>query len=97
MSEPISDSIERFRRAITLAGIPDRDVKVTWDVVAGWCRLRCRLPSGRIVERVTRGDTPVRRSTEDLMHEMSVWTLRAARRLRAGESFEDDSCVGGAS
>ena len=30
------------------------------------------------------------------MHEMSVWTLRAARRLKAGESFWDDSCAGGA-
>lgn len=93
----IAESIERFRKAFALAKIPDRDVKVTWDHAAGWCRLRCRLPSGRIVERVTRGDATARKSTEALMHEMSVWTLRAARRLKAGESFWDDSCVGGAS
>lgn len=93
----IEESIARFRKAFTLAKIPERDVKVTWDGGARWCRLRCRLPSGRIVERVTRlGDDGKAAPAERLMHEMSVWTLRAARRHKAGESFWDDSCAGGA-
>lgn len=97
----IAESIERFRRAFALAGIHERDVKITWDGAAGWCRLRCRLPGGKIVERLRReepadanGDERARR----LMHEMSVWTRHAARRLKGGGEFIDDTAavIGGA-
>jgi hypothetical protein len=91
----IGESIDRFRRAFALAKIPERDVKVTWDGAAGWCRLRCRLPGGKCIERVRREGptTPEHERAERLMHEMSVWTLRAAKRAKAGESFVDDSCA----
>ena len=92
----IEESIDRFRRAFALAKIPERDVKVTWDGTAGWCRLRCRLPGGKCIERVRREDpttTHERGRAERLMHEMSVWTWRAAKRAKAGGSFADDSCA----
>lgn len=89
----IEESIDRFRRAFAAAGIAERDVKVTWDGAAGWCRLRCRLPSGKCIERVRREDPPTAGCAERLMHEMSVWTWRAAKRAKAGESFADDSCT----
>lgn len=93
MPGTIAESIERFRKAFALAKIHERDVKITWDGGARWCRLRCRLPSGRIVERVKRLDDEQGAPAERLMHEMSVWTRRAALRLKAGESFADDSCT----
>ena len=89
----VEESIDRFRRAFALAKIPERDVKVTWDGAAGWCRLRCRLPSGRCIERVRREEPAAAGCAERLMHEMSVWTHRAAKRAKAGESFVDDSCA----
>lgn len=88
---PIAEAIDRFRRAFALAGIAERGVKVTWDVSARWCRLRCRLPDGRVIERVLRGDETPKGRTELLMREMSLWTLRAAKRLKAGEEFVDDT------
>lgn len=98
----IAESINRLRAAFAMAKINERDVKVTWDGAAGWCRLRCRLPSGRTIERLRReeptdgdGDLRARR----LMHEMSVWTRHAAKRVKAGGEFIDDSVtvIGGAS
>lgn len=93
---PIMEAIDRFRRAFRLAGIAERDVKVTWDGTAGWCRLRCRLPDGRVIERVRREDpatTAAEGRAERLLHEMSVWTRRAAKRAQAGEEFTDESVV----
>lgn len=88
---PINEAIDRFRRAFALAGIAERGVRVSWDMTARWCRLRCRLPDGRIAFRELRGDDTPRGRTELLMREMSLWTLRAAKRLKAGESFCDDT------
>lgn len=92
----IAESIDRMRAAFAMAKINERDVKVTWDGAAGWCRLRCRLPGGKVIERLRReeptdgdGDLRARR----LMHEMSVWTRHAAKRVKAGTSFEDESCT----
>lgn len=93
MPGTIAESIERFRKAFTIAKIHERDVKVTWDASARWCRLRCRLPSGVIIERVKRLDDAHGAAAERLMHEMSVWTRHAAKRLKAGEAFADDSCT----
>jgi len=90
---PIAEAIDRFRRAFALAGIAEREVKVTWDMTARWCRLRCRLPDGRVIERVLRGDATAKGRTEVLMREMSLWTLRAAKRLKAGEEFLDDTAT----
>lgn len=95
----IAESIDRFRAAFAKAGIHERDVKVTWDGAEGWCRLRCRLPGGAsaaVIERVKREDpaaTPEKGRAERLMHEMSVWTLRAAKRLKAGGEFIDDTAT----
>lgn len=97
----IAESIDRLRAAFAMAKINERDVKVTWDGAAGWCRLRCRLPDGRVIERVRREDpttTSAEGRAERLLHEMSVWTRRAAKRVQAGEEFTDESVilVGGA-
>lgn len=47
----VESCIEVFRKALASLGIPERDVKVTWDVDAGFARFRCKLPSGAIVDR----------------------------------------------
>lgn len=47
----VESCIEMFRAALARLDIAERDVKVTWDGAAGWARFRCRLPSGRIVDR----------------------------------------------
>lgn len=101
IGRPISESIDAFREAFKRAKIAERDVKVTWDGAAGWCRLRCRLSDGRVIERVRREDpatTPDADRAERLMHEMSVWTRRAAKRAQQGGEFTDESVtvIGGA-
>jgi len=50
----VESCIEMFRKALASLGIPERDVKVTWDAGAGWARFRCKLPSGAIVDRTER-------------------------------------------
>ena len=98
---PISESVDAIRKAFARAKIHERDVKVTWDGAAGYCRLRCRLPDGRVIERLRREDpatTPAEGRAERLLHEMSVWLRRAAKRAQAGEEFTDESVnlIGGA-
>lgn len=91
----IPASIDRFRRAFKLAGIAERDVKVTWDMTERWCRLRCRLADGRAIERVLYGsdDDTWKGTTEALMCALSVWTWNAAKRVKAGQEFIDETCA----
>ena len=45
----VEESIARFRSGFKSLGIPEHDVKVTWDLEQRWARMRVRLPSGRIL------------------------------------------------
>lgn len=89
----IAASVKRFRRAFNLAGIGEREVKVSWDATARWCRLWCRLADGRVVERVRHGDATPRGEVHRLVYEMSVWMWRAAKRAKAGQDFVDESAL----
>lgn len=48
------ECVETFRDAFTRLGVPERDVRVTWDTEANWARLRMVLPTGAIVEKELR-------------------------------------------
>ena len=50
----VDASIERFRAGFKALGIAETDIKVTWDSEQGWARLRMRLASGAIVEKLDR-------------------------------------------
>jgi len=82
----IADSIERFRSGFKKLGIPESDIKVTWDTEARWARLRMRLASGRIVEKVERsnGDEPV----SEPLYRLTQYLHAGARRVRKGERVD---------
>jgi hypothetical protein len=50
----IAQSIELFRASLARLGVAEQDVRLTWDGVENLARLRMRLPSGAIVEKVSR-------------------------------------------
>ena len=90
----IADSIERFRSGFKSLGIAEHNVKVTWDTEARWARLRMRLASGCIVEKVERaqGDEAV---TEPL-YRLTQYLHAGARRVRKGETVDAVFCDRGA-
>lgn len=90
----VESCIEMFRRALADLGIPERDVKVTWDAHAGWARFRCKLPSGAIVdrtekpegdlssaryERAARGDNAVPRASDVALTTLARWLKATAK------------------
>jgi hypothetical protein len=50
----LEQCIVLFRSALARLGIPEADIKLTWNADENWGRLRMRLPSGNIVEKVSR-------------------------------------------
>lgn len=53
-TKSLEQSIAVFRSSLTRLGIAEGDVKLTWNADENWARLRMRLPSGSIVEKVSR-------------------------------------------
>jgi hypothetical protein len=49
----LAQCIAMFRSSLKRLGIPEGDVKLTWSPEEHWARLRMRLPSGAIVEKVS--------------------------------------------
>lgn len=91
-SKGVPESIEVFRSAFARMGIAERDVKVTWDVSANWARLRMRLPSGAIVEKVSRAQ----RSGESNLAALALWLQSRARNWERGiESLDLDRVFAG--
>lgn len=91
-SKGVPESIEVFRSAFARMGIAERDVKVTWDVTANWARLRMRLPSGAIVEKVSRAQ----RSGESNLAALALWLQSRARNWERGiESLDLDRVFAG--
>lgn len=91
-SKGVPESIEVFRSAFARMGIAERDVKVTWDVAANWARLRMRLPSGAIVEKVSRAQ----RSGESNLAALALWLQSRARNWERGiESLDLDRVFAG--
>lgn len=91
-SKGVPESIEVFRSAFARMGIAERDVKVTWDVAANWARLRMRLPSGAIVEKISRAQ----RSGEANLAALALWLQSRARNWERGiESLDLDRVFAG--
>ena len=81
---PVESCIEMFRTALARLGIPERDVKVTWDNEHGWARARLRLPSGAIVDRTSREQCPPatkdpRRVAEHNLTVLARWMKATAK------------------
>lgn len=58
-ADTIERSIEVFRAALKRLGIPERNVKVTWDTGEGWARFRARLDSGAVVDKTLNNQVPL--------------------------------------
>jgi hypothetical protein len=50
----LDECIKIFRSSLARLGVSEDDVKLTWNREENWARLRMRLPSGSIVEKVSR-------------------------------------------
>ena len=74
-------------------GLPvGRDVKVTWDVVANWARLRMRLPSGALVEKISR----TQKTCDANLAALALWLQSRARNWERGiESLDLDRVFAG--
>jgi hypothetical protein len=91
-SKSVAESIEVFRSAFARLGVAERDVKVTWDVTANWARLRMRLPSHAIVEKVSRAQ----RTGESNLAALALWLQSRARNWERGiESLDLDRVFAG--
>lgn len=47
----IAECVEHFRGGFRALGIPETDVRVSWDTAQGWARVRVRAPSGEALLR----------------------------------------------
>lgn len=86
----VEASIESFRASFKRLGIPETDVKVTWDTESEskWSRVRMRLPSGAFVEHTERYDPKrhPRESTRDTLWTLARWLDAGSRLVKKGAS-----------
>lgn len=83
--------IDVFRRALATLGVPERDVKVTWDAVNHWARLRMALPSGRTVDKTVRAEDRMQDVVVSLAM-LALWLRGRAHGWEVGweaESLDD--------
>ncbi|MBI5513826.1 MAG: hypothetical protein HY909_08665 [Deltaproteobacteria bacterium] len=91
-SRSVEDCIALFRAVFPRLKIPEADVKVTWDTEANWARLRMRLPSGAIVEKVSR----VQKNFTANLAVLALWLQARARNWERGiESLDLDRVFAG--
>ena len=91
-AKSVDESIEVFRSSFARLHITERDVKVTWDSDANWARLRMRLPSGAIVEKVSRAQ----KTTDANLAALALWIQSRARNWERGiESLDLDRVFAG--
>lgn len=86
----VEASIESMRSSFKRLGIPETDVKVTWDAEALWARLRMRLPvTATFVEHLdTYDDTRhPRHDVRDLLWTLARWLDERSRRVKRGENI----------
>lgn len=77
--------IENFRLSFRRLGVPESDVKVTWDTEAGWARLRFLVPNTeprRAIEHVERDPSTIR-----ALRTLARWLGGRALRVKRGEAF----------
>lgn len=91
-AKSVSESIAVFRSAFARLNIAERDVKVTWDAEANLARLRMRLPSGAIVEKISRAQ----RSSEANLTALALWLQSRAKNWERGiENLDLDRVFAG--
>lgn len=84
--------IDVFRSSFERLEIAETDVKVTWDTEANWARMRMRLPSGAIVEKVSRAQSTYAANLAVL----ALWIQSRARNWERGiESMDLDRVFAG--
>lgn len=88
----IEQSIEVFRSSLERLGIPEGDVKLTWDGEKNLARLRMRLPSGSIVEKVSKRQSAVEANVAAL----ALWLQSRTKNWERGiESMDLDRVFAG--
>jgi hypothetical protein len=88
----IPESIELLRSSLSRLGIAEDDVKLTWDGVDNYARLRMRLPSGAIVEKVSRKQV----SAEANVAALALWLQSRTKNWERGiESMDLDRVFAG--
>jgi anthranilate phosphoribosyltransferase len=91
-SKSVEECIDVFRSAFGRLDVPERDVKVTWDTDANWARLRMRLPSGAIVEKISRAQ----KTSLANLAVLALWIQSRARNWERGiESLDLDRVFAG--
>jgi hypothetical protein len=91
-TKSVEECIDVFRSSFARLAIAESDVKVTWDTEANWARLRMRLPSGGIVEKVSRAQ---KNSLANLAA-LALWIQSRARNWERGiESLDLDRVFAG--
>ncbi len=91
-SKSVEECIDVFRSSFSRLKIPETDVKVTWDTEGNWARLRMRLPSGAIVEKVSRAQKTCMANLAAL----ALWLQSRARNWERGiESLDLDRVFAG--
>lgn len=91
-TKSVEECIEVFRSSFARLNIPETDVKVTWDTEANWARLRMRLPSGAIAEKVSRAQ----KTGMANLAVLGLWLQSRARNWERGiESLDLDRVFAG--
>jgi hypothetical protein len=81
----VEECIDLMRAALARLGIAERDVRVTWDGLAGWARLRLRLPSAQVLDKHVAVD-PAKGRGELALVLLALWLRDRARGY--GEGWE---------
>ncbi len=91
-SKSVDACIDVFRSSFQRLVIAESDVKVTWDTEGNWARMRMRLPSGAIVEKVSRAQKTYTANLAVL----ALWIQSRARNWERGiESMDLDRVFAG--
>ncbi len=76
----IDESLDIVRRSLERLGLSERDVKLTWDADRNEARLRLRLGSGAVVDKVSNGQ----RTVEQNLAALALWLQARAKNVERG-------------
>lgn len=79
-AKTIEESLDLVRRSLARLGLSVDDVKVTWDEERNQARLRLRLRSGAIVDKISVGQKDVRKNLAAL----ALWLQARAKNFERG-------------
>ncbi|RYE90013.1 MAG: hypothetical protein EOO75_10835 [Myxococcales bacterium] len=76
----IEESLDLVRRSLERLGLSERDVKLTWDAERNEARLRLRLRSGAVVDKVSQGQ----RTVDHNLAALALWLQARAKNVERG-------------